>query len=908
MLSVCAWYVVSDREDRLATVELGARANNHAMLLENGIKEYIGKVGALRALFESDEAVKREEFQVFANSLLQDQTAILAVSWIPRVTREQRSAHEREGVSQGLSGYRIKSSAPDGGLITAPDMPEHFPMFYSSREPLGSPVYGLDLADGGIRQETLERARDGGRIAVSGNFQLRSGDGDRSGFFVVLPVYRAGSSHDTTRSRRDNLIGFVQGVFQTGTLIETILQVTSSGGLDLYFYTSGPPTAQRLVYFHPSRGRSATIPAQPRQALLAGPHWADAISTGDRQWTFIAAPIPGSPGTPNHVGSWIVLAAALFLSALATAYICSLGRHARNMQAANKRLDTALSNMSQGLLMFDASGGLMMHNRRYGQMYGLAPEVFKPGSTLLDLLERRGEIGASSNDDPNIYFAELLSTIKEGRTFERLTKLSDGRTIAVVNHPIPGGGWVATHEDITERLCAEAKISHMARHDALTDLPNRVLFHDRLDHGLKNAREKKLAVLCLDIDRFKGVNDALGHPMGDLLLKTVAGRLRNCVRDTDTVARLGGDEFAIVQAGASQPMDATTLATRVIEAISEPYELDGHHIVVGISVGIAIPPQDGADPHQLLKNADMALYRAKSDGRGVFRFFEAEMDARMQARRALELDLRKAVMQGQFELFYQPLIDVRSTRILAFEALIRWHHPERGIVAPADFIPLAEETGLIVPIGEWVLRTACREAAAWPEDVSVAINLSPVQFKSKNLLPTVVSALAASGLPPSRLELEITESLLLQENYDTLAMLHQLRSLGIRISMDDFGTGYSSLGYLQKFPFDKIKIDRSFVQNMTEREQSLAIVRAVTAMGASLGMMTTAEGVETIEQFDQLKAEGCTEVQGYLFSAPRPAAEVSGLLEKLNPQLRAISEGAATEAAVAGRRSRCIGL
>jgi EAL domain-containing protein (putative c-di-GMP-specific phosphodiesterase class I) len=285
----------------------------------------------------------------------------------------------------------------------------------------------------------------------------------------------------------------------------------------------------------------------------------------------------------------------------------------------------------------------------------------------------------------------------------------------------------------------------------------------------------------------------------------------------------------------------------------------------------------------------MALYRAKGDGRGVFRFFEAEMDARMQARRALELDLRKAVMNGQFELLYQPLVDVRSGCVRGFEALIRWHHPERGMISPLDFIPLAEETGLIVPIGEWVLREACKEAGAWPDEVSVAINLSPVQFKSKNLLPTVVSALAASGLPASRLQLEITESLLLQENDDTLAMLHQLRSLGIRISMDDFGTGYSSLGYLQKFPFDKIKIDRSFVHSMTQREDSLAIVRAVAAMGASLGMTTTAEGVETAEQFDRLKAEGCSEVQGYLFSAPRPASEIRALIRRINPALKAIA-------------------
>jgi predicted signal transduction protein with EAL and GGDEF domain len=355
------------------------------------------------------------------------------------------------------------------------------------------------------------------------------------------------------------------------------------------------------------------------------------------------------------------------------------------------------------------------------------------------------------------------------------------------------------------------------------------------------------------------------------------------------VARLGGDEFAIMQAGASQPTDATSLASRLIEVIGAPYELDGEQVTVDLSIGIALAPGDGLDPEQLLKNADMALYRAKSDGRGLYRFFEPEMDARMQARRNLEIDLRKAIANNEFELFYQPLVDMKTEYVTGFEALIRWHHPERGMIPPLDFIPIAEETGLIVPLGDWVLRQACAEAATWPSNVKIAVNLSPVQFKNKILLPSVVSALAASGLSPSRLELEITESVLLQDSGATLAILHELRGLGVRISMDDFGTGYSSLSYLRKFPFDKIKIDQSFIFDMSEHDDSLAIVRAVIAMGSGLGIATTAEGVETAEQFKQLKLEGCTEVQGYLFSPPRPAAEIKGLLASINPKLKAIA-------------------
>ena len=458
LLSVGAWYAVSFREDRLAELELSSRAANHASLIENGIKQYIGKVVALRALFESSDDVTRAEFQIFSQSLLRDQAAILSVSWIPRITREQRAAHELEGVSQGLAGYRIKSPAPDGSLVPAADQAEYFPMFYSSREALGSPVYGLDLNDGGLRQRALESARDDDRIAVSGNFQLRSGEGDRSGFLAVMPVYRLGLPHDTMQSRRDNLIGFVQGVFQTGVLIETILGTASTpAGLDLYFYASGPRNDEPPIYFHPSRARMTPVIAETRKAVDARPHWSDATSVGDRQWTFVAAGIPGGPGTPDHLGSGIVLATALFITALVTAYIWSLGRHAQRIDEQNVRFDTALTHMSQGLLLFDSSGRLVMRNRRYGEMYGLPPELIKPGCTIHDLLERRRQFTAFE-DDPDAYVDDLMSTIRQGRPFERLTKLPDGRTIAVVNHPIPGGGWVATHEDITERLRAEAKI------------------------------------------------------------------------------------------------------------------------------------------------------------------------------------------------------------------------------------------------------------------------------------------------------------------------------------------------------------------------------------------------------------------------------------------------------------------
>jgi diguanylate cyclase (GGDEF)-like protein len=419
----------------------------------------------------------------------------------------------------------------------------------------------------------------------------------------------------------------------------------------------------------------------------------------------------------------------------------------------------------------------------------------------------------------------------------------------------------------------------MARHDALTDLPNRVQLRERLAHALADlSHGNRLAVHYLDLDHFKSVNDTLGHPVGDELLRAVATRLRSCVQETDTVARVGGDEFAIIQSRIDAPADAANLARTVRDVLRAPYDLKGHAVIVDTSVGIAVAPDDGTDPTELIKNADMALYGAKSDGRSTYRFFEPEMDARMKARRTLELALRYALEAGEFELYYQPIVTLNDGRVSCCEALLRWHHAERGTIPPAEFIPVAEEIGLIVPLGEWLLRKACADATRWPDEVKLAVNLSPIQIMNQNLLSTVISALAASGLPAHRLELEITEAVLMQNGEQTLDTLHQLRGLGVHISMDDFGTGYSSLSYLRSFPFDKIKIDRCFISGLGDSEESVAIVRAVAGLASSLNMRTTAEGVETTQQMQQVQALGCTEMQGYLFSRPQPLDAVIKLL------------------------------
>ena len=546
----------------------------------------------------------------------------------------------------------------------------------------------------------------------------------------------------------------------------------------------------------------------------------------------------------------------------------------RRMQERDAQLITAVNNMSHGVVMFDAFERLVVCNARYIEMYGLSTDVVIAGTTLRDLMSHRIATGTLKRD-PDEYRTALLSAVAKGEVTSWIAITPEGRAIAVTNRPMPGGAWVGTHEDVTERRQAEERIEYLAHHDALTDLPNRLLFHQQLEQSLKELRRgERLALLYVGLDQFKSINDTLGHPVGDELLKAVAARLQGCLNETDTVARLGGDEFAIIQMAVDKPTDTTDLVQRIHEAIREPYEYGVHQFTADASIGIAMAPDDGADSNELLKNADLAMYGAKADGRGTYRFFEPDMDARVKARRALEFDLRQAIMCGEFELYYQPLVNLKDNKITGCEALLRWRHSERGTVSPAEFIPIAEETGLIVPLGEWVLRTACAQAATWPDDIKVAVNVSPVQFKSGNLVQMVINVLAASGLPAHRLELEITEAVLIRDDEATLAVLHQLRQLGVRIAMDDFGTGYSSLGYLQRFPFDKIKIDRSFIKDVAEKDGSLSIVQAVVSIAQSRNITTTAEGVETQQQMEALRTLGCTEMQGYLFSPAIPAAEI----------------------------------
>jgi diguanylate cyclase (GGDEF)-like protein len=550
----------------------------------------------------------------------------------------------------------------------------------------------------------------------------------------------------------------------------------------------------------------------------------------------------------------------------------------RRLAAERRQLSIAVNNIPQGLVLYDASARIIICNQPYLDMFGLSPDVAKPGCTMQRLIAHRKETG-SFDGDIDEFCAAIIKTVSLGKATRQLTEAPGGRAIEIINRPLKGGGWIATIEDITERQRADEKIAHLAHFDGLTDLPNRILFRERLEQSLKAMRPgEQLAVLYIDIDEFKGVNDALGHPIGDELLKGVAERLRGCLSETDVAARLGGDEFAVIQTAIKDRSETNRLVDEIHAAIRQPFDCMGHLITTDASVGIALAPDDGVDLDQLLKNADLALYGAKGDGRRTYRFFEPGMEQRVRARRSLELDLRQAISDGSLEVHYQPVINIEDGKISSCEALLRWRHPERGMISPAEFIPIAEDSGLINQLGLWVLNTACAEATTWPDHVRVAINVSPVQFRSPSLALNVAAALAACGLPASRLELEITEAVLIRDDEAALDMLHQLRRLGVRIALDDFGTGYSSLSYLQRFPFDKIKIDRAFIQDIAGPGASSSIVQAVVNIAAASDMTTTAEGVETEQQRNLLYILGCTEMQGYLFSPAIPAVEVRRLL------------------------------
>ena len=756
LLSLAGASAVGRWEERVTKVEFEGVAETQAIIMQNGVNEYVSRLAALRTLFESaSEEITRSEFETFSGRLFEQHPGILRISWIPRINRKERAEYEAAAVGDGISGYRIKSLLADGGVATAPQGDEYFPVFFST-EPKTSVAYGLDYSSDPERRATLERARDNELVAtLRAELYETKGGIWAQGVLVCVPVYAKGTSRATIADRRRNLAGFVVGIVSLPRLlgsIRTTTAATPAVRIDVYPSDMGG-SAGPENRFVPD---FSSEPGASQSAVADRPHWSGTLKIGDASWHVRATPTADGRLTTRHERALTVLAAGIVITTFLAVYLGLASRNSRQLALANRR------------------------------------------------------------------------------------------------------------------------VLELAQTDILTGLPNRAFFLEQLEEADSYERRGSgaFSILMLDLDRFKNVNDSLGHAAGDALLRQVALRLKSAIRSTDALARLGGDEFAIIQAECDdQRAGSIDLATRIAKLVAEPFLLQGNQVEVGTSIGIAMAPEHGSDQEQLLKKADLALYRSKSAGRNCFTLYDEAMSAELEARNTLESDLRDAVARCQFELHYQPFFDVQSGQRRGLEALVRWRHPTRGLIPPDQFIPLAEETGLIVPLGEWVLRRACDDATSWPADIKVAVNLSPVQLKQVELFDVIQSALRSSGLPAERLEIELTESVLLERAVENHALMERLKSIGISLALDDFGTGYSSLSCLTAFPFDKIKIDRSFIGNLTKRHKSSAIISSIVTLARGLNLSVTAEGVETQEQFERLKTLGVNFAQGYLLGRPMPLGD-----------------------------------
>jgi diguanylate cyclase (GGDEF)-like protein len=773
-MTLTAIVVIVKRDNQDADHQFRVLAENHFMVLQTGLNEYVNHLKAVVALFDSSTGpVTRSEFSAFARPLLRENSAIATLSWVPRITDAERATHEREGILQGLANYHIKDIRADGTMTNSPQRSEYYPIFYATL-PLTSPLYGLDLRSEPPTLTEMDLARDEDRLGLSPVPKLVSSDNTESGFLFSLPVYRQGSDHDTVASRRRNLIGFVHGSIVTGRMVDTIIMENKTPkGLDVFFYTPESGRQAMPLYVHPSRLRNLPLAPMSLGSAIAGSSWSRELTAdGQPSLTMVVRPMPGGPLEVHHGRAWIVLALGLITTAVVVIYIRTIRRHTFRIMRVNQR------------------------------------------------------------------------------------------------------------------------IADLAKTDALTSLVNRSAFIERLNTAFAACRRggKPFAVLYIDLDHFKDVNDTLGHAVGDALLQEVAARLLGMSRANDVVARFGGDEFAILQSDAADLTAAGALASKIGNLLAEPYSIAGNEVHISASIGISHYTPDAVGPDAMIIQSDLALYRAKEDGRGCFRFHSVDLDREVQERVVIADELRGAIDRNEFELHYQPQVELRSGRIIGVEALLRWNHPKLGRVPPLVFIPVAERTGQIQALGHWVLDEACRQLRNWqragiaPE--LVGVNFSALHFKSSIELDREVAAILDRwGIEPDLIEIELTETELMEITQLHHERFERLRRLGVRIAIDDFGTGYSSLSYLAHYPISRVKIAQELVSRVDSDSRNAAVVRAAVRLAHELDIEVIAEGIETEGQKKFLLSAGCEHGQGYLFSKPVTAEEATALLRagKIKP-------------------------
>jgi diguanylate cyclase len=761
-LSMTGWFIVSGLEDRTSAAEFNLRANNMAVVLQNGINQYLANLSALRALFESaPAAVGEQEFLTFSDRLLRNHSAILSLSWVPLILNEDRAAHEQAAQQAAGEDYRIRSVSEDGTLDPSPASAEYFPVYYTTEKIRTHLVRGLNLADGGIRQQPLEKARDGGMLVASQEFTLQSGTGDRIGFFVVLPIYKRGLPHNSIEERRRNLVGFVQGVFQIDTMIAATLRGIRIPA-DYYVFSSEGGSSTRPIYTSLLKTSGEPLAASRRAKIDTAFHWSGKVAVADRQWEMIA--VPEQRSTLVHPRAWIILTAGLCLTGVVFFFMWQSNRHTRKLAEANET------------------------------------------------------------------------------------------------------------------------ISELARTDPLTALANRRVFQDRMAAAFEKTKcsGEPFAVLYIDLDHFKDFNDLMGHPAGDALLVQVGKRLLAEAGDAGCVARFGGDEFAILQSNAGAEGASEALAEKIVAALNETSMLEGHAARISASIGVSRYVEELEGPDAMLMQADLALYRAKDAGRNRVCIHDKTFDQLACDRVILGRELMAAIESGGLALHYQPQVDIESGRIVGLEALVRWNHIQRGPISPAVFIPIAEKTGSIVDLGKWVFDEACRQTRVWQDEgidaPPVAVNVSAIQCKRPELEQDIVASLTRWKIAPGRIELELTESVLMEATQHHRDIIERLRTLGLRLAIDDFGTGYSSLNYLTNFPVDRIKIAQELIFNCTTEIRCAAVVRAAIGLAEELDTEVLAEGVENAEHARFLSSAGCKFAQGYFFSRPVDAAQATILL------------------------------